>query len=62
MKIANSLNTNFNNTANNMRIKRLRETFSVGLFLDSKNQSALSVNIIYWRSLNVMFFPGLLFD
>lgn len=62
MKIANSLNTNFNNTANYMRIKRLRETFSVGLFLDSKNQSAFSVNIIYWRSLNVMFFPGLLFD
>lgn len=62
MKIANSLNTNFNNTANNMRIKRLRATFSVGLFLDSNNQSAFSVNIIYWRSLNVMFFPVLLLD
>lgn len=43
MKIANSLNTNFNNSANNMRIKRLRETFSVNLFLDSKNESAFSV-------------------
>lgn len=62
MKIANSLNTNFNNSANNMWIKRLRETFSFGLFLDSKNESAFSVNIIYWRCLNVMFSPGLLFD
>lgn len=38
MKIANSLNTNFNNSANNMRVKRLRKTFSVNLFLDSKNE------------------------
>lgn len=43
MKKTNSLNTNLNNSANNMRIKRLRETFVVGSFLDSKNQRAFSV-------------------